>query len=474
MYEIHTDMKKITFAILGFASQFMCAQTPVAFSPTSDFSGGNFGSHVQTSNGEILVSSGNALLPGGEQPGKVYLFKMGSNGLEQTNAFYPNDALFSDNFGSSFTIKDDFIAIGSPNHDANFENTGAVYVSKKTNNVWSALQKITAPDGAVNSRFGSITKIHNNHLFISAIGEFFTGQGAVYVYNFDGNSWVFSQRLTVPGLQNLGVRIEAANDKIVVLSGMNGASNFNTFTLQNGSWVLQSSIYAGATLEENLADMCLSNNQLYVIYANLNMYHRIAIFNDVNNSWVGTDANIQTPGAFSGQKYTTLKVSGDTMLLGSTGYTLQFARKFPLLLFKKINDNWVYQTAIYGNGASNQDDYFGASIDIDGDFAVVGAPKEGIIATGNAYYFDATLSTEKFEKKLSIVYPNPTSDLIFIKNNSQNVLEKVEIFSINGSLIASQNSNLEQISTLTLSAGVYFLKLHYSNEIEETFKIFRK
>lgn len=467
-------MKKITFALLCLATQFMFAQTPVAFSPTSGFSGGSFGTHVQTSNGEILVRTSNSLMPGGEQPGKVYLFKVGADGLEQTNVFYPEDALISDNFGSSFSIKNDFIAIGSHDHDTNFENAGAVYVYKKTNNAWTSIQKIVAPDGANNDRFGSSVKIHNNHLFISALGEYHVAHGAVYVYTFNGNSWTFSQKLTVPDILNLGSKIEAENDKIVISSGIGFAIFFHTFKLENSNWVFQNSRSAFETLEERVADFSLSNNQLFVIYASMNMYHRIDILNDVNNAWEYMPSNIQTPSAYIDQTYTKIKVSGDTMLLGSTGYILQIQRKFPLLMFKKINNNWIYQTAIYGTGAVTQDDYFGASIGMDGNFAVVGAPSEGNIITGKAYYFDTTLSTEKFETKLSLVYPNPTSDLIFIKNNSQNIIEKAEIYSVNGSLIATQNSNIEQISTVNLASGMYFLKLHYTGEIVETFKIFKK
>jgi len=473
LYEIHTDMKKITFALVCLATHFMSAQTPVGFSPTSDFSGGSFGAHVQTSNGEILVRTNNSQMPGGEQPGKVYLFKVGVGGLEQTNVFYPNDALISDNFGSSFSIKNDFIAIGSYDHDTNFENAGAVYIYKKTNGVWSSLQKISAPDGVINDRFGSVVKIHNNHLFITALGEYNVAQGAVYVYTFNGNLWTFSQKLTVPNVRNLGTKIEAENNTIVVTSTLN-STFFHTFKLENSSWVFKNSTNPLETLEERVADFSLSNNQLFVIYAGMNMYHRIGIFNEGSNSWLYSLSNIQTPSAFSGQIYTRIKVSGDTMLLGSTGYVLQIQRKFPLLMFKKINNNWIYQTAIYGTGSVTQDDSFGSSIAMDGNFAVVGAPLEGNIITGKAYYFDTTLSTEKFEKKLSLVYPNPTSDLVFIKTNSQNILEKAEIYSLNGSLISTQSSNLEQISTANLASGMYFLKLHYTDEIIENFKIFKK
>ncbi|MBK9224637.1 MAG: FG-GAP repeat protein [Flavobacterium sp.] len=71
-------------------------------------------------------------------------FKLTNDELLQTDVLYPSDALTSDNFGASISIQNDFIAIGSPNHDANSNNSGAVYLYKRANNIWELIQKITA------------------------------------------------------------------------------------------------------------------------------------------------------------------------------------------------------------------------------------------------------------------------------------------------------------------------------------------
>lgn len=110
--------KHFTLLVLIFVFQNCFPQYAVnAFYPTNNASGAQFGKNLATSNNEILVSS-NSMVPM-NLTGKVYLFNLAAGGFQQTDVFYPSDALIMDSFGSSISIQNDFIAIGSPLHDAN-------------------------------------------------------------------------------------------------------------------------------------------------------------------------------------------------------------------------------------------------------------------------------------------------------------------------------------------------------------------
>ena len=56
------------------------------------------------------------------------------------------------------------------------------------------------------------------------------------------------------------------------------------------------------------------------------------------------------------------------------------------------------------------------------------------------------------------IFPNPTNDEIFIKSDLQ--IEKVEVYSILGSLLISENNFKEKISVSALPTGTYFLRVH--------------
>ncbi|MDR0232626.1 MAG: T9SS type A sorting domain-containing protein [Dysgonamonadaceae bacterium] len=56
------------------------------------------------------------------------------------------------------------------------------------------------------------------------------------------------------------------------------------------------------------------------------------------------------------------------------------------------------------------------------------------------------------------IFPNPAKEDIFIK--SELPVEKVEIYSLTGNLLSSENNFKEKISVSDLSRGVYLLKVY--------------
>lgn len=83
----------------------------------------------------------------------------------------------------------------------------------------------------------------------------------------------------------------------------------------------------------------------------------------------------------------------------------------------------------------------------------------------------STLSIENFESNVSI-WPNPTLDLVNI--NTSNSIGRVEVLSINGKRIITQNINNTEfnIDISSLSKGVYILNL-YSNNVKFTEKLIK-
>lgn len=464
-------MKNFTLTLLFFISANLVAQVPQTIFPTSGYNGTYFGRDVKISNNEILISSANAPTEIGGS-GKVFLFNLANNLLNQTAFFYPTDALVTDNFGSSIAIENNLIAIGSPYHDSNFQNSGAVYVYKKTNGIWELLQKITANDAALDDHFGSFVSIHNNQILISATND---GNGSVYVYDFNESTYSFSEKITIANSWKFGSKIEIENNKMVILSNIldSNAVFFATYTFNGTNWIIQNATLPLGSLEENIKDFSLSNNRLYLISSSIFNNGKINIYDDIDNIWSFTSAT--NVNIFPDQVFTKIEVFANTMLLGSTEYILQTERKFPVLIYKNINNNWTYQNYVYGFGETNNDDHFGACLALSENLAVVGAPQEGVAYNaGQAYYFDTFLDRKSFEKSSLYLYPNPISDILNIKNDSELTIDGVNLYSVNGNLLLSQKSSLEQLSLTNFPTGMYFLKVHFSNNTETTYKVLKK
>ena len=61
------------------------------------------------------------------------------------------------------------------------------------------------------------------------------------------------------------------------------------------------------------------------------------------------------------------------------------------------------------------------------------------------------------------IYPNPTKSELFIKSESQ--IKKVEVYSLTGALLLSENNFNEKISVSALARGVYMVKIFTGSEV---------
>jgi len=464
-------MKNITFIlILVFNISF--GQNLTGFYPTNVANGAQFGYKIDADNNNILVASQNNLNLN-NNIGKVYFFENTVNGINQTNTFYPSDALPSDEFGSAISIKNDFIAVGSPKNDEIAENAGAVYIYKKTNNVWDFSQKITAFDALTEIKFGQNIKFVNDYLFISSyiVNTNINSpiKASIYVYHFDGTNWTFTQNI-FSEIESLGFGKIDTNGNSILLEEYGFTTILKKFELVNSNWEFHNQIVIG-NLEENINDFSFNNNKIYVLSNDLNFGCNVKEYSEVNNQWENTNT---IPISFSDQYYSTIEVQNDKMFLGSTSYILQYTRKFPVLYYKKTAANWTFQNPIYGNGPTGEDDFFGQSICTTNDLLVIGAPKEGIIQSGKTYTTPlSTLSVKNLEKSLSFLYPNPTTDKLFIQNKAIIPIQKIEVYSITGKLLLEKNNDLESISLANLSNGIYFLKLIAVDKSVQTLKVIK-
>ena len=94
----------------------------------------------------------------GAGTGSAYVFTRDSAGVwgEKAN-LTASDAAAGDNFGVSVAVEGDTVVVGSWQDDDNGRNSGSAYVFEKPALGWASTfetLKLTAPDGAVNGRFG--------------------------------------------------------------------------------------------------------------------------------------------------------------------------------------------------------------------------------------------------------------------------------------------------------------------------------
>jgi hypothetical protein len=219
-----------------------------------------------------------------------------------------------------------------------------------------------------------------------------------------------------------------------------------------------------------MVDFCLDNNQLFVLQMD-GFTSSMNIYDEVANNW-----NLNT--TLSSLEYydrlaTNFKVHNNLMFISLDSHALLYTARTPVTVYKKISGNWTFQEMIYGEGESNRDDSFGATMAITDDIAVLGAPREYLPNSdgGRAYITDVALGINENTFKDLKIYPNPTSGTVHLTDDLVNNVSSISIYQCDGKLIKNIESNFNSISLNEFQNGLYLLKFTMTDGTSTTKKI---
>ena len=181
-----------------------------------------FGRSVELSRNFAIVGAP------GQNAGAAYLFnRLGATPWEQVNKLTA-DPVAGDNFGSSVDVWGDpfdpnnlagRVIVGAPNKDG---DTGAAYVADATAGATPTRLQPTNPASAAGDLFGSAVAIYSNRAFVAARGAN-GGQGAVFV--FDTNGQLGAGLVAPDGMpgDQFGWRIDVSENGDTLAVAANGA-----------------------------------------------------------------------------------------------------------------------------------------------------------------------------------------------------------------------------------------------------------
>jgi hypothetical protein len=202
----------------------------------------NFGASVSISGDMIAVGAPNAAvdnqqLPGNEpQAGVVYLYKRSLNGIwSETHRVFPSDVDGYDKFGTSISLENNQLIVGSPFDDDNVISSGSVYIFDFDGNDWSETQKLTASNPASGDKFGFKVDINGNRAIISSplSDDASAGikVGSVYVFENDSQVWNETKILSASDMaedDSFGIDISLSGNRVLVGAYKNDDTALNT------------------------------------------------------------------------------------------------------------------------------------------------------------------------------------------------------------------------------------------------------
>lgn len=302
--------------------------------------------------------------------GAAYVFVRNSSGVwTQQAQLNAADGAAGDEFGYSVAISGETIVVGSWRSNAPTSNSGAAYVFTRTGTSWTQQQKLTAADGAADDEFGNAVAIDGNTI---AVGSHSADQpsgghaGAIYIFNRSGSVWTQAQKL-IP----------------------NGAVLFGDFL---GESVAMSgdTLVAGA-----LGDQEPSRTNRGTVY----------VYARSGGAWSQQQKLIVPDSQPSTQLGASVAIDGDTLISGALGDTptTSSPNQGAAYVFSRSGGAWSLQQRLTASDAA-MSDFFGWSVAVRGDLAVVGARYDDTAAgadAGSAYVFRRNNSVWSEQQKLA-------------------------------------------------------------------------
>jgi hypothetical protein len=299
----------------------------------------------------------------GVNVGSAYVFRRTGSGWVEAQKLVAQDGAAYDKFGYSVSIDGDVIVVGAAYDRDRGTNSGSVYVYHRndsgtptdpSDDRWEQRQKLGPSDGAAYDYYGASVGVSGATIIVGAPqgdASFAYGNGAAYVYGFNGTSWVLEARL----------------------SAFDGAlgDRFGAAVAVSGSVAL-----VGAYLDRD-ADQGTGS---------------AFMFQKSGSTWAQTQQFLPSgPGPYT-QFGTSVALHGDLAVIGDPFDDDRGGNFGSASVFRFNGSTWVREAELYGSDAATNE-RFGAAVAAGDNEVLVGAYNEGsggptsMDGYGAAYHF---------------------------------------------------------------------------------------
>ncbi|MBN1831791.1 MAG: hypothetical protein JW896_06725, partial [Deltaproteobacteria bacterium] len=287
-----------------------------------------------------------------------------------------SDAEVDDGFGYWADIDDDYTIVGSPWEDENGVDSGAAYIFKRNENAWTEHAKITAGDAQEGDLFGISVSIDGDYAIVGAGGHE-NDKGAAYVFRLEGAAWIEQAIITAGDAQEgdlFGSSVSIDGDYAIV--GAGGDENYKgsayIYRLEGAAWVEQAKLTASDGGEWSFFGSSVSICGEYAIigarYANYGL-GAAYIFRLDGDTWT-EQAKLTAGGAEEGDFFGgSVSIDGDYAIVGADGDENE---KGAAYIFRLEGSAWVEHARLTASDGEEYD-YFGIPVAINGLSAIVGS-----------------------------------------------------------------------------------------------------
>lgn len=393
-----------------------------------------FGYSVAISGDTIAIGAPGADVGGSDNQGAVYIFVRSGDTWTEQAKLVAADGFSYDNLGYGVSLDGDTLAAGAPYADDNtgcavwdgdvcangvsLDNVGAAYVFVRSGTVWSQQQKLPNGSGMTSDEFGVDVAISGGTIVVGCPYCDISGkseQGAAFVFVRSGSLWNQEAKISASdGAADdyFAFSVDADGDTALIGSPCASASsvdcsgaayvfNRSVSTWSQGQKLLPASAqqegYFGYTVGLS-GDLAVAGSPGDNLGSPDFGRGSVEVFKRADSTWTRTDKFSDATSRYYDLFGFSADVSGDSVIVGvpldDVAAPPMMAPKGAVPISNDQGSVRIFQTKIDItkespiDGASS--DWFGRSVAISGDTAVVGAPLADIgsnVNQGAAYVY---------------------------------------------------------------------------------------
>ncbi|MEE9294884.1 MAG: hypothetical protein V3W34_07995 [Phycisphaerae bacterium] len=363
-----------------------------------------FGRSVGADGAVVVVG---ALLDdiGALSSGSAYVYRFDGLSWQEEQKLTPSKPSTGAHFGASVAVSGNVILIGSPFDDAAALSAGSAYLYRFDGDTWNEEQRLLAPDASSHDLFGQTVAIDGDVVLVAAIldNAGANNTGSAYVYRYDGSTWVFEQKLVPDDVardDRVGYGLAVSGDAAVITSRFDDAMGVASgsayvYRFDGDTWNEEQKLIAsdGAPFDEMGRSAGASGDSI-VVGAHGHVGGGAAyVFHFDGETWSEQQKLTSSDAAPFAEFGRSVDLAGDFVLVGAhfddeAGFGAGSA-----YLFQRVDGVWAQRDELIGFDTSELDD-FGWEVALSRTDAVVGAhydddacPSSSDCDSGSAYVF---------------------------------------------------------------------------------------
>ena len=333
---------------------------------------------------------------------------------DQAAKLLASEGAESDEFGFAVAIDNNYCIVGAYHDSDNGGWSGSAYIFIRSGASWVQQMKLVPDDGETGDMFGASVSIHGDYALIGALWDDDQGSnsGSAYIFKRDGNNWIQQAKLIAndgKAGDNFGVSVSIHNNYALigasydgVQGGPSNSGSAYVFKRDGNAWTQQEKITAN---DAATSDEFGNSVSIYDEYAIVGSHKDDSetgsayIFKRNVDNWVQQSKLTANDAAVNDYFGTSVSIDGNYALIGAILDDDLGSNSGSAYIFKRDGDDWIQHAKLTADGGAS-DDNFGTSVSIDNEYAIIGSDGD-LSRQGSAYIFKRDGSTWSQLSKLT-------------------------------------------------------------------------